>query len=113
MKSYEVVVIHGGGDPVVISPANVVIKKFTRDYRYVSPTVAFADRDTKAEVLKETVQMIRGLERRLIALQGLSPRVVNLVGRLIAAVEAELKRRENRRRRRRQDGDQPGDQPLA
>lgn len=79
IRSYEVHIVKNDGKPIVVCPANVVVGKVGADRRFVSTESAMGHADQRRQVMDQSIAMLQGLQNRLSKLQGISPRIIQLI----------------------------------
>lgn len=83
---------HANEPPIFFNPANVHIRTRENAPVYVSTSYAMSQPDYRAQVLDQTLAQIAGWERRLAALEGITPAILAALDQLKAAI-AQAKRK--------------------
>jgi hypothetical protein len=89
IRSYEVWIIEDNKKPIVICPANVIVRRPDCEPAYESTALVMNERDMKAKVLQDAANLLRGVERRVLSLRGISPAIAEAFAQLIELMELE------------------------
>jgi hypothetical protein len=94
IRCYEVHFVKADRKPIVVSPANVVIRNQPTRSNYVSASYAMSDDTHRKDVIDDALRRISGAQLRLSGLQGLSPQIIAKISELIELIELERDKKE-------------------
>lgn len=94
IRCYEVHIIEADRKPIIVNPANVVIRNQPTRSNYVSASYAMSDDTHRKDVIDDALRRLSGAQLRLSGLQGLSPRIITKISELIGLIELERDKKE-------------------